>query len=134
MFAMLEYFVGMSLCLCGADAWLLWPIERKLRALYRRMSAFPRLLHTCRFLSASSVRHESSGTKMIRLATFDEIPIPHEPYAEGYQRENRTFNRILALGTVMLSVTCGLMYVKGWWGLEPTLPPKAYRNRVIERD
>ncbi|KRY59705.1 hypothetical protein T03_8710 [Trichinella britovi] len=118
MFAMLEYFVGMSLCLCGADAWLLRPIERKLR----------------RFLSASSVRHESSGTKMIRLATFDEIPIPHEPYAEGYQRENRTFNRILALGTVMLSVTCGLMYVKGWWGLEPTLPPKAYRNRVIERD
>ncbi|KRY41896.1 hypothetical protein T01_1449 [Trichinella spiralis] len=114
------------------------------------MSALPRLLHTCqylsaissslhisflgRFLSASSVRHESSGTKMIRLATFDEIPIPHEPYAEGYQRENRTFNRILALGTVMLSVTCGLMYVKGWWGLEPTLPPKAYRNRVIERD
>ncbi|XP_003377798.1 conserved hypothetical protein [Trichinella spiralis] len=112
-------------------------------ARYRRMSALPRLLHTCqylsaisssRFLSASSVRHESSGTKMIRLATFDEIPIPHEPYAEGYQRENRTFNRILALGTVMLSVTCGLMYVKGWWGLEPTLPPKAYRNRVIERD
>ncbi|KRZ80287.1 hypothetical protein T10_3679 [Trichinella papuae] len=111
------------------------------------MSAYPRLLHTCeymtaissslhisRLLSASSVRHGSNGRKMIPLATFDDIPIPHEPYVEGYQRENRTFNQILALGTVMLTVTCGLMYVKGWWGLEPTLPPKAYRNRVIQRD
>uniref|UniRef100_A0A5S6QR04 FAD/NAD(P)-binding domain-containing protein n=1 Tax=Trichuris muris TaxID=70415 RepID=A0A5S6QR04_TRIMR len=75
----------------------------------------------------------SKEVKM-RMATFDELPIPKFNYRECYANENRKFNAILFSGVAILGSSLLFFYYTDCFDIDAMLAPKSYRYRKVYRD
>jgi len=96
------------------------------------------------FAAAASHGHGSTPSKDVKqshplfcdhpkapVVTYDDWPIPVVPYKEGYEKEQKTFNAMLAASFVVFLGMTIYVWKNDILNLRLTGRPKWYTHRVI---